>query len=116
MFIARLGRWALPLMLVLFFAGAAPAWQGRPPAAWGSGICPFFGGWAGGWPGMVMGFLFLILVCLAIFHLIRRLVHNTKKDGTPVAIETHPLDILKERYVKGEINGEEFQRIKMEIQ
>lgn len=115
MFATRLQRWGLPLMFALFFQDEALAWQGRPFASGGSGFCPFFDGWAGGWPGMLMSILFWVLICLAIVHLIRRLFYNTKIERPPVDAESRPLDILRSRYARGEITVEEFQQMKKDL-
>jgi len=59
-----------------------------------------------GWLGILLMFLFWLLVVLALAHLARNL--------SPAGRET-PLDILKIRYARGDIGREEFERMKKEI-
>jgi putative membrane protein len=70
-------------------------------------------GWGGGWSGMVFGPLIMIVVLVAVVALTVLLVRwiggpwlggasNHKPPQTP-------LDILKERYARGEIDKEEYQ-------
>jgi putative membrane protein len=62
------------------------------------------------WGGM--GF-FWVLVIVGIIVLIKWL-SKTSQPGSIPGQET-PLDILKKRYARGEINKEEFERIKKDI-
>lgn len=115
MFVVRSRRLALVLMIVLFYKGVAQAWQARPSAAWDPNLCPFFGGWTGGWLGMVMTILLWAVVCLAIIHLMRRLFTSPKTDRPAAYAASRILEILKERYARGEITVEEFQRMKRDL-
>jgi putative membrane protein len=75
------------------------------------------GGWGGfGWLGSL---LFLTLIVLGIIYLWRALDsgrgHRTQHDaanGTPRPGEDSALRILRERYARGEIDEEEFDRRK----
>ena len=67
------------------------------------------GGWGPmmyyGHGGVFMGLLFLVLIAVVIFFLVR----TSKLSGlAPPPVET-PLDILKKRYAKGEISREEYE-------
>lgn len=83
---------------------------------------PMMGGWDGagnygcsfgyGYGGMFMGILFLIVLGVAIYFIVR---YIKLKNGTGQAAEL-PLDILKKRYAKGEITKEDFDRMKKELQ
>jgi len=72
--------------------------------------------WDYGW-GMGFGFqwmlmiLFLILIILGIVYLVKAIAGGTKKGEK----EETALDILKKRYAKGEINKEEFERMKDDL-
>jgi len=71
--------------------------------------------WGGAWYGMILGPLFMILVLVAVLAgiaLIARWFGLTRYE-TPPAHHARPgrapLDILKERFARGEIDKEEFE-------
>lgn len=72
--------------------------------------------WDYGW-GIGLGFgwilmvLFWVLLILGIVYLVKMIAGGTKKGE---ATET-ALDILKKRYARGEINKEEFEKIKDDL-
>ena len=69
---------------------------------WGS-----FGGW-----GMGLGFVFMLLfwglVILGIIALIRWLM--TQSSPTRSSRDKSPLEIVQERYARGEIDREEYEQ------
>lgn len=65
-----------------------------------------------GYGGGFMWILFLALIGVVIYILLQS---SKSKDSNGSVIET-PLDILKKRYAKGEINKEEFDRMKKDIE
>lgn len=70
-------------------------------------------GWGGSFGMGVMIFfwlLFLGLIVTLIWFLIRKGSESTSKPDNE-----SPLEILKRRYARGEINKEEFRRMKKEI-
>ncbi len=81
------------------------------PYAWGPGMM-----WGWGWSGMVFGPLFMILVLavvIAVAVLLVRWIGGPWQQ--PPAPPPHypppgrsPLDILKERFARGEIDKDEF--------
>ena len=66
-----------------------------------------------GWTGFswVFMFLFWAILIIGIAVLIKWIIHQNK-DGVR---GKSAIDALKERYAKGEITHEEFQKIKKEI-
>lgn len=77
---------------------------------------PFFG-WPnmmmGGWGVMFMGIFFLLFIGLIVYLI----VISTKRTPSEVSFkENTSLEILKKRYARGEINKEEYDRIKKDLQ
>jgi putative membrane protein len=67
--------------------------------------------WGGGWYGMIFGPLFMILVLavlIAAVVLLVRWVGGPWRQTTPPQSRT-ALDILKERFARGEIDKNEFE-------
>lgn len=62
--------------------------------------------------GMGFGFLFMILFWGVIIWLIVTLVNATAKKED---VTEKPLDILKKRFAKGEINKKQFEEMKKEL-
>ena len=80
------------------------------------GFCPFCG-WPnmmmGGWGAMFMGLLFLLFIGLIVYLIAK----SIKTTPTEVSLkENTSLEILKKRYARGEINKEEYDRIKKDLQ
>jgi putative membrane protein len=80
------------------------------------------GPWSWGWE-FSMGWLFLIImaafwiaVTLAIIFLIRWLAISASRKGRVSELEDSAMETLRMRYAKGEINKEEFQEKKRELQ
>jgi putative membrane protein len=71
--------------------------------------------WGGGWYGMIFGPLFMILflaVVIAVAILLVRWLGGSWQSPQPPhhgQSGRTPLDILKERYARGEIDKEEFE-------
>ena len=71
--------------------------------------------WGGGWFGMLFGILSMFLILVAIvggFALVARWFGAARHEGHPPQhpySSREPLDILKERYARGEIDKDEFE-------
>lgn len=92
--------------------GLAWSQTGQPH---GSGHGPHMMDWDGSWTGMMFGPIFMILVLAGVIALGILLVrwlggggHRTSASHADRA-ERHALDILKERYARGEIDSQEFE-------
>jgi len=100
-------------------AATAAALDLVPSRAWAQGPSDGFGqhmmSWGGGWYGMIFGPLIMILVLAVVIAAAVLLVRWA--GGTwPGAAAVHhalpdrtPLDILKERFARGEIDKDEFE-------
>jgi putative membrane protein len=64
------------------------------------------------WGGLVMGILFIALIALGAFAIIR--MGKAGKLGV-VAPKEHGLEILTERFARGEIDAETFRSMKSEL-
>ena len=71
-----------------------------------------YGGWGGFGFGCFFMIIFWILIILGVVALVRYL-GGTKQNS--VDKDKTPLDILKERYARGEINKKEFEEIKKDL-
>jgi putative membrane protein len=76
---------------------------------------PYMMDWGGGWYGMIFGPLFMILVLGLVIAVAVVLVRWLAGPWHSVQPPHHvppgrtPLDILKERFARGEIDKEEFE-------
>lgn len=72
-----------------------------------------------GWGFMLMGPIGLVLIALILYYAFtvssRRERPHTSYNQQPQYYGGRALDILKERYVKGEITKEEFLQMKQEL-
>jgi putative membrane protein len=94
--------------LAAAIAATVPASAQTPPYDYGPHMM-----W--GWYGMIFGPLFMILVLAIVIAAIVLLVrwlggpwHGAVPPYPPPPVRT-PLDILKERFARGEIDKEEFE-------
>jgi len=74
-----------------------------------------------GWPmmgfggfGMIFGFIFFVLIVIGVILLIVWLVRKTGYNITDKT-STRTLEILKERYAKGELTKEQYESMKKEL-
>lgn len=77
-------------------------WQHRPMMY---GYGPW--GMMGGYGGVIMWVLFLVVIVLVIYLIMKR--------ARPAGAGETPLDILKKRYAKGEITKEEFEQMRKDL-
>lgn len=74
-----------------------------------------------GWPmmgfggfGMIFGFIFFVLIIVGIILLIVWIIRRTGYSVTDKTSNSF-LEILKERYAKGELNKEQYENMKKEL-
>lgn len=73
---------------------------------------PMMDGWDhNNWAALVFSLVFLVLVVLVAYYVVRALSgnHTARTDYR------EPLDIARERYAKGDITKDEFTEIKKEL-
>lgn len=76
-----------------------------------------YGGYGMGSFGGIFMIVFWILIIVGIIVLIRWLLHSTSSNRNNFFQQggDRSLDILKERYAKGEIDKEEFEQKKRDL-
>ena len=82
------------------------------------GRCPGFGmmgGWGMGWLGMILMAAFWILVIVGLVFLIRWLIQTTGTGREARQGGSRALEILRERYARGEIDKNEFETKKKDL-
>lgn len=84
--------------------------MGWSPGCWGMWGPGY---WGGGIFGMALALLFWAAVLGGGVYLLNALLRRGRPAAT--AEKEAPLEILKRRYAAGEINGEEFFRMKAEL-
>lgn len=100
-----------PSVVVSLSAIAAPALGYQGGGYYGPGM--MYGGWGGGIFGWLMMLLFVIVV-IALLVIAVRWMSGTGHRQTPPghAAGKTPMDILKERFARGEIDKAEFEEKK----
>ncbi len=73
-------------------------------------MCEIMAGW--GWAGMLLMGVFWIAVIAAVVWLIARMVRGTRGRIRRPTAE----DILRERYARGEIDQETYERMRSELE
>lgn len=72
-------------------------------------------GWGTGWLGMIFMIFFWILIIAGGIYLVKYLVQNTRGGPQAGGQRGRALDILEERYARGEIDKEEFETRKEDL-
>lgn len=94
---------------------ASWAQQNPDPNAFGYPYGAPMMGWGGGWGGMIFGPFFMIIVLalvIALAVLLVRWIGEPRTGAGPAGSapkDRTPVDILRERFAKGEIDKEEFE-------
>jgi len=71
-----------------------------------------FGGFGG--IGMIFGFIFFILIVIGVIFLIIWLVKRSGYSATDKT-STKSIEVLKERYAKGELTKEQYENMKKDL-
>lgn len=116
----KLIRWVsaihLPALITVFLSGYPEniwAQEGRY-GDWhmGSGM---MGGWGFGGGGGIFMMVFWILGIVGLVFLIKWLIQTTTSGNPKTKKNPAALDILKQRYAKGDIDKTEFDAMKKDI-
>jgi putative membrane protein len=78
----------------------------------GYGMGPGMMGYGVGWVMGIINIIFWVVVIVGVIYLIKWLSASSKRGDRETKSENTALDILRERYAKGEINKEEFEEKK----
>ena len=81
---------------------------------WPNMMGGFFGGGMG-WIGMILGFIFFILIIIGVIFLIVWIVKRATHSGIEDKTGSKALEVLKERYAKGEITKEQYESMKRDL-
>lgn len=68
-----------------------------------------------GWIGMILGIIFFIAIIVGVILLIVWIVKRTTHSTTEPKTDIKALEVLKERYAKGEITKEQYEDIKKDL-
>jgi len=92
---------------------AGPWGRGFPPI--NSWPCPPFFGWSQGWFSMLLTVLFWAAVIGLCALVIKRLFFSGKESPLSATRPLGPLDLLKQRYARGEISRAEYRALQKDL-
>jgi len=88
--------------------------QQRGYDGWGMGP-GMMGNWGMGWYGAIFMMIFWVLLIVGLVFLIKWLVQTTGSGKTSAEKGSNAMEILKERYARGEIDKTEFESKKKDL-
>jgi putative membrane protein len=98
-------------LATIFFSStdALAGWRDNQGWYMGPGM---MGGWGIGWFGGIFMIIFWVLVLVGLIFLIKWLIQSTNRVKSDAGRGNSALEILKERYARGEIDTAEFEERK----
>ena len=104
---------ALALSIVFFSSTEALAqWGNNQSWHMGPGM---MGGWGMGWFGGIFMMIFWVLILVGLIFLIKWLIQSTNRAKSDAGNGNRAIEILKERYARGEIEKVEFETTKLDL-
>ena len=100
--------------LILFYPFNAAQAQYGGYGGWQMGP-GMMGNYGMGWFGGIFMIVFWILILVGLVFVIRWLVQTTGKKGNGVQHGSRAMEILKERYARGEIDRAQFEAMKRDL-
>ncbi len=99
------------VLSIVFFPSVEAEAQGGANQGWymGPGM---MGGWGMGWLGGIFMMIFWVLVLAGLVFLIKWLIQSTNRANSDAGSGNRALEILKERYARGEIDSAEYEEKK----
>ena len=97
------------MMIFLSSTEALAGWRENQGWYMGPGM---MGGWGIGWYGGIFMIIFWVLVLVGLIFLIKWLIQSTNRVKSDAGRGNSALEILKERYARGEIDTAEFEEKK----
>lgn len=111
----RPGWFTATLLLLLFSQNGEALAQRGGYEGWQMGPGMMYG-WGMGWFGGILMIVFWVLIIVGLIFLIKWLVQSTKGDSSPGRSRPpSAIDILKERYARGEIDKQEYEEKKRDL-
>ncbi len=107
--------WPCLIITMLIPFDNAMAQRGRY-GDWHMGPGMMGSGWGMGWFGTIFMLIFWVLVAVCLIFLIKWLIQKTSGKKEIPSASNRALEILKERYAKGEIDKAEFETKKKDLQ
>lgn len=91
----------------------------QPPAGapgWGWGNMPYMMGYGMGWLGTIMMLVVWGMVVVGGVYLVRWLIQSVRHASPEAGGRDRALEILRERYARGEIDKEQYERMRADLQ
>ena len=110
--------WKEEEMYFLLAGELLAQWGGNYGRGGYGGYGPGMMGWGyGGWFSSIFDIIFLIAVVVGVFFLIRWIISaSAKQGGQESGAGDSAIEILRKRYARGEINKEEFEEKKKDLE
>jgi putative membrane protein len=102
------------LLFAMLFPWDQALAQQRGYDSWSMGP-GMMGNWGMGWFGMIFMIVFWVLVIVGLVFLIKWLIQTTGSGKIDGHTGSRAIEILKERYARGEIDQAEFESKKKDL-